>query len=293
MSAHGVQARLAAVDSIGAAVGSFARQAEPITDQASSAARDFETKVNDEHLHRVDALKRARAAREAAAQALRNCTENCGGLERALATADKDVDRATKRADASVKAFAQVGEAMRSFAIAGRTFLTALEDHAPRAEASTRDLSSQLRQYLGSGGESQDASGHGGRRSSSSKGASGEPSAGLQKVDLSQIESDRREPISYDKVSREHVVLGLNRLKTVVEPAVAVGKGSDYFKARDSAEGLSGEHSYSGVHNWFYNSDHAIKLTRTDSGKYTVSNGYHRLAVARELGIDSLPAVVR
>jgi hypothetical protein len=293
VSAQGVEAQLAAVDSIGAAVGSFARQAGPLADQASSAARDFESRVEDEYVRRVDALKKARQTKEAAAQALRNCTENCGGLERALAAADKEVDRATKRADASAKALAQVGEAMRAFAIARRSFLTALEDHAPRAEASTQDLSAQLRQYLGSGAESQGAPSRGGRGSSDSKDGSGTPSSGIQRVDLSQIENDRQETMSYDKVSREHVASGLNRLKTVVEPAVAMGKGPDYFKARDAAEGLSGEHSYSGVHNWFYNSDHAIKLSQTDSGRYTVTNGYHRLAVARELGIDSLPAVVR
>ena len=86
---------------------------------------------------------------------------------------------------------------------------------------------------------------------------------------------------SFEKVSREQVEWGLDRLKGVVEPALRHGKGADYFAARDADEGLSGERSYSGVYNWFYNSDHAIKVTRATGG-YVVTNGYHRLAVARE-----------
>jgi hypothetical protein len=288
----GVQAQIAAVDAIGSAVESFAIRARDASDQARSLARAFDSKVGEEHARRCEALKDARARRDAAEQALRACTENCGGLRRAVAEAEHDVQIATGRADASAKAVGRVGEAIHEFAMAQRTFVAVLDSHAPRATVSAAQLSSRLRQYLGSSRE--------GNSRGSSQGSSGTSSSpsnhrqgGLERVALSEIDDDRNGALAFDKVSRDKVEAGLDRLKSVVEPAVAMGKGSDYFSARDNAEGLSGEQSYSGVHKWFYDSNHAIKLTRTQSGRYEVTNGYHRLAVAREMGIESLPAVVR
>lgn len=292
-TAEGVQAQITAVDAIGSAVQSFAQRAKASSLQARSLARDFETKLGDEHERRCEMLRGARELRDAASRALQACKEDCGGLERALADAERKVQEATRRADVSAKALADVGEAIQRFGQAERTFETALDNHASRASAGTQQLSGQLHQYLGSHGEND-------RTSASSQRPSGSVSSpsisgvGAEKVSLSQIDDDRKgRPLSFEKVSRDKVSAGLDRLKSVVEPAVTIGKGADYFKARDAAEGLSGEQSYSGIHNWFYNSDHAIKLTRTGSGRFEVTNGYHRLAVAREMGIESLPVIVR
>lgn len=288
--AQGVEAKLAAVERVAEAVQAFARQATQAGEHASTLARQFERRASDEHDRRVKELTRAKTAREAAAAALRGCKEDCAPLERALAEAQRVEGVAARRADASAKAIASVGEAMQRFGASTRSFSTALETHAPAAVASTQQLSAQLQQYLASGNASPSGASAGGAPSSSGTSSSG--SRSTEDVEVQRIINDRKESMSFEKVSRDQVAWGLDRLKTVVEPALKLGKGSDYFQARDAAEGLSGEHSYSGVHNWFYNSDHAIKVTRA-SGGYVVSNGYHRLQVARELGIDTLPAVVR
>jgi uncharacterized protein YoxC len=287
-----VQAKLAAVEEIGSAVQSFAQHAEQSAEQAMTVAKQFERHVCDEHGQRVDELRRAQSAREAAAAALRVCTENCAALKQALAEAERAVAFAVMRAETSAKAVAQVGEALQDFGEARRIFDVAVQTYGPRARTSTEQLSSQLQQYLGSGsGGARNESG----RSQGDVGSGSHASVvmrSLEDVDLRKVINDRSDAPGFEKVSRSHVEWGLDSLKSVVEPALKMGKGPEYFTARDNAEGLSGERSYSGVYNWFYNTDHAIKLTQS-SGGYMISNGYHRLAVARELGIDTLPAVVR
>ena len=71
------------------------------------------------------------------------------------------------------------------------------------------------------------------------------------------------------------------------------GQGRVLLAQRDADEGLSGERSYTGVYRWYYHPDHAIKVSRLADGHLDVTNGYHRLYVARRMGVNSLPAVIR
>lgn len=86
---------------------------------------------------------------------------------------------------------------------------------------------------------------------------------------------------------------GLDLLVRVIEPAVRRGKGPDYFAGRDASEGCSGSRSYVAAHRWFYAPEEAIRLQRTADGGLDVIRGHDRVAAARELGIDELPAFVR
>lgn len=291
MGTEGVQAKLATVETIGRATQSFARQAGESAERALALAGQFEQQVCREHQRRVEVLKRAKRAREATASALRVCTENCGALHEALAKAEIAEAEAIKQADLSAKAVAQVGEALGGFRSAVRTFDAALQYHAPRAAHNTKQVLSQMQQIVGAGRESTSGSlgANGGTNDPISQSAT---VRGMEDIEIQRVINDRSSPLNFEKASRAHVEWGLDKLKTVVEPALRMGKGPDYFAKRDKDERLSGERSYSGVYNWFYNSDHAIKLTRA-SGGYVVSNGYHRLAVARELGLETLPALVR
>ena len=192
---------------------------------------------------------------------------------------------------ASVQAAAMLTEARSRLSRQAQTFLAALDRTAPGSQtaAAYRD---QLEGYLKTGSlervtQPVSGSGAGGGGSASSS------SSGSTSVALADVIDDRPGGLSFEKVSREQVEWGLDVLGRVVEPAVEMGKGPDYFAERDRAEGLSGERSYSGVHSWFYSPTHAIKLTRRLDGRLEVTNGYHRLAVAREMGITNLPAQVR
>jgi hypothetical protein len=96
-----------------------------------------------------------------------------------------------------------------------------------------------------------------------------------------------------DPILQEQIEWGLDVLARIVGPAVRMGKGTEYFADRDRSEGCSAERSYVRVHRWFYAPDEAIRLVRTDDGRLEVLGGCDRVAVARLLGVDELPAFVR
>lgn len=116
---------------------------------------------------------------------------------------------------------------------------------------------------------------------------------GFQTVAISDIDlSDSHVSSSDDfhKVSMSDMQAGLQKLQSVVAPAVAQGKDKDYFRELDQANGLSYPDGYLRIYEAFYG-DSPIRLEKI-GGRYQVINGYHRLFVAQKLGIASLPANV-
>ena len=75
-----------------------------------------------------------------------------------------------------------------------------------------------------------------------------------------------------------------------MRPAVRQGADGDDFARLDAERGLAYEHGYRRVYDAFYGND-AIRLERVGD-TYQVVNGYHRLFVARELGLATVPARV-
>lgn len=82
-------------------------------------------------------------------------------------------------------------------------------------------------------------------------------------------------------------------LREQVLPAMSAGHGLDYFQARDQAEGRMGARSYTDTFLGFFGDDNAIRLERQADGTFRVGNGFHRLWVAQQLGLDAIPAKVR
>lgn len=284
-----VQAQRSAVEAITAAVASLGNASGRVADGVAAALRQAEQRIQQQHDQRVAALHRARAAAEAAACALRGCRENCQGLERLLAEARRAEEVARRRADASAKALAVIGEAGSDMGASTRTFVAAVQAHVPRALGTTRELSGHLNEYVNTRAAASTA----GRTPSTTGSGPSVGSPGVAALEVQRVRDDRTEPLAFDKTSREQVEWGIERLKAVVEPAVERGKGQEYFAARDAAEGLNGERSYSGVYRWFYSDSSAIKVSRVADGSFSVVNGYHRLAVARELGVDTLPGMIK
>lgn len=124
-------------------------------------------------------------------------------------------------------------------------------------------------------------------------GAGARPARRIEDVPVAavdQSDSHVHGPGDFEKVSRDVMVSGFERLQNVVRPAVARGAGSDDFARMDAERGLAYPDGYQRVFDAFYGGDR-IRLER-HAGQYTVINGFHRLAVARDLGIDSVPAEV-
>lgn len=116
---------------------------------------------------------------------------------------------------------------------------------------------------------------------------------GIQDVPLGQIVLDDsfvRSAADFHKVSYEVMVVWPRLLEEVIRPAVWQGADGDDFTALDARAGLDYEHGHRRVYDAFYGGD-PVRLEWTGDG-YRVVDGYHRLFVARELGLATIPASV-
>lgn len=115
---------------------------------------------------------------------------------------------------------------------------------------------------------------------------------GLSEVALAEIDDADRHLDEGDFTkgySPQDLEWAVNALHDVVLPTVARGGGLDELRSRDLAEGRQGTRSYADTYSGFFG-DSAIVVERRDDGRYTVTNGYHRIWVARRMGTPTLPA---
>lgn len=77
-------------------------------------------------------------------------------------------------------------------------------------------------------------------------------------------------------------------LHEVVLPTLASGGTIEDLRARDVTEGRMGVRSYADTYSGFFG-DSAIHL----SSDLKVSNGYHRIWVAKQMGLSHVPAVIK
>lgn len=117
---------------------------------------------------------------------------------------------------------------------------------------------------------------------------------GIQDVAVDQIDTTDMThvtgPDDFTKVSYGEMAEGFQKLETVVRPEVEKGAGGDDFYELDQQQGLHYADGYQRVYDAFYGGD-AIKLEK-DGENYRVINGAHRLYVAKEIGIATVPARV-
>lgn len=110
----------------------------------------------------------------------------------------------------------------------------------------------------------------------------------LNMIDLD--DSPVRDEADYHKVSKAEMVAGFEKL-TQVRRWISQGATDQwlYDAAQEAREGGTTEaQSHYNIYKVFYG-DNAIALERVGD-RYRVLNGYHRLAVAQELGWTTIPA---
>lgn len=112
--------------------------------------------------------------------------------------------------------------------------------------------------------------------------------ASLDQIDLS--DSYVQGPTDYKKVAYEIMVEGVRKLADVVLPAVCNGADADYFAQLDQQNGAAYADGYHRVYDAFYGSD-PIRLEKIGDA-YNVIGGYHRLLIAKELGLPEIPASI-
>jgi len=117
---------------------------------------------------------------------------------------------------------------------------------------------------------------------------------GIMDVPLSQIDtsdSSVHGPADFRQSSPHDLMLeGVRRLDAVIRPAVQQGADGDDFSAYDTQHDLDHAHGYRRVYDAFYG-DEPIRLNK-DGDRYTVEAGYHRLFVAQEAGLITIPAQI-
>ncbi len=115
----------------------------------------------------------------------------------------------------------------------------------------------------------------------------------IQMVTLDQIDVSTSSVTGlqdFHKVSPQDMMEGFQKLQQVVMPAVAQGADGDYFAQLDTAQGLAFAHGYQRIFEGFYGND-AIRLEKLGA-TYHITNGEHRLFLARQLGLKAIPAFV-
>ena len=120
--------------------------------------------------------------------------------------------------------------------------------------------------------------------------------SGFQWVRLNEISAgdDLRPDEGFPKVSEAEMGQGLFHLMTVILPALAANPGarSDDFRERDHEQQLEFQAGSQHAYEAFFGND-AIALTRQPgSSAYGVTNGRHRIHVARRNGWVALPVRV-
>jgi hypothetical protein len=268
------------------------------------------------------ARKRAEAQREveAAARAARACHSdpkaNCSAEDDAL----EDAQKWLATTEDNLAGAKRCGERLRAAAARFRNELSAYRHHLELelggAAAFLGGLTVAADAYAGSSVSGGGGAAAGGAAPSGGWGGAGGatagfgPSAGpgggggaagglprIGKTDLVEAPLDRIDtgdsgvsgPESFRKTGYATMREGTQRLDEVVLPAVRGGAGGDHFAAMDAQRGLDYEHGYQRVYDAFFGTD-SLRLDARADGTYGVTNGYHRIHVARELGLRTLPA---
>ena len=234
----------------------------------------------------AEVVRRRRVECEAAEEALSRCrgdgNADCSGVARALA-------KARSRLEVGEKALQGVDSAAATLRAACLRLRSEVSANVQRAGAVLREAAGDAAEYL-----------QGAAATATSLPASGNGNAqrmgtgDVQFVPLSEIDTSDRSigPEDFGKgYSPADLTWSYNALHEVVLPAVDRGEGLEYFEKRDTSEGLSGTRSYTDTYLGFLGPDNAIRLNRVGNS-YQVTNGYHRIWVARQMGIDTVPARV-
>jgi hypothetical protein len=278
----------------------------------ASALEEIETALSDleraclgaqDHVNRrvaattsriADEVKARRRDRDIAVEQLRQARDD--GQRDVLVRA---VARAEARWEAAQQAQRQANQASAQAAGATARFGREIANGIREGHSIVRSARGDVDAYLGAAGR---AAGRVGIAPGTGSGASAKPvvsrevagGGGVQEVPISQIDTSDRDITSSDfgkGYSPEDLKWAMNALHEVVLPALAAGHDADYFAKRDAAEGRMGTRSYSDTHSGFFHDDHAIRLSST-GGRYHVENGYHRIWVARQMGLTHVPARV-
>lgn len=286
---EGADTRLSTVIELARALRESDAAVNAIQDQVSKSVTRVAQTVAEAQAAARQALNRAEAELSACQQ---QRDRDCSGVVVAVAKARERLDRAQQAMRLVERASARCVAAQARFS---REMLGASRDGQGILNKAAADLGAYLGGSIGSAANSPISPGIGSVSSRSGLAPLVGAPAGFADVPLALIDTGDSPVMgsaSFGKgYSPEDLAWAYEALHEVVLPAMAAGRGPDYFQERDQAEGRLGTRSYTDTYLGFFGHD-AIKLDRQADGSLSVGNGYHRIWVAREMGLKSVPARV-
>lgn len=254
------------------------------------------------------ATSQAGAARDEAERVVRGCANKVAVVEALLSAAGEDqrrrlqaeLIRAKEAYDQAKRANVRVQDVAASVGQLSRAHTTGAIAMVASARVKLSAMSQALEGYrLGGVVPGVGAIGGGGP---SAKGVGGGSlaSMGLAELDVSAADLDENPILDGDRSREAFGKGGLSRAdyrwavqtwNDTVGPGVASGKTREQFADRDERSSAKPLRRTADVYDLFAGTDR-IRVDRRADGSLNVINGRHRLLIARELGIKTLPGEV-
>lgn len=291
--------------------------ASTIPDELEASARQVSDHVNDVLAHRRDAL--THASRE-----LQDARDEHGLQERRAWEAanegrsyfpshvDVEAHRfAADLAEHAVERAARTKQVVDRWLLdcsrAARAYLITTGGIIAAAQASLGQTGQNLEQYRSGAARGGHTAGGGTSRGGSRTGGAGAATLAsmasaypgipggpddirlVPVADIDDGDSNITGPESFGKgYSVQDLTWAHDALLDVVIPTLAAGGTLDDLRARDAAEGRQGTRSFADTHAGFLGHD-AIRL----DSDMTIANGYHRVWVAKRMGLQSVAVRVK
>ena len=289
MTGDRAQSDVEALGNQALALGEFGRAGAEAVAQAERGAHEVVDRVNVE-------LARRRVSLARCEDALRGCLQaekgSCEGEARAVALAQRQLETA-------LTALRMAERARSRFQAPKARYVREASRLEGEGKRRLSAMSGDLERYLQAASAGAGVTSANLDKAGSNDGGTGSQGMpdGWEDVPLAAVDdsdSGVTGAESFGKgYSPEDLTWAFGALHEVVLPAMARGKGLDYFRERDHAEGRIGSRSYADTYHGFFGKGSAIKLDRRADGRYGVGNGYHRIWVAKRMGLSSVPGWIR
>lgn len=253
----------------------------------------------------TQAQSAAGAARGDVDSTIRKLANHVAALEALLSAADEEgrqqlqsrLGRATEELENAGRAGARLAQVEARVTRLNRAHVSASGQQVSSARTQLSAMSRALDGYRSSG------AGIGGGQASTAgvpEADSAITSTGLTDLDVSSADlddnpilDDNRSQGTFGKggLSRADYRWAVQTWDDTVGPGVVAGKTREDFATRDARSNAQPLRRTANVYDMFLGSDR-IRVDRRQDGTLDVVNGRHRLLIARELGIKTLPGQV-
>jgi CHASE3 domain sensor protein len=286
-------------------LGRFSNDAQASIQIAEQEIRQVEEWLQQRLAFWQAEVPRRRAALRAAEIALAAClaskvldltgqiqTPDCGSYAAEVTRARQQLQQAEEELNNVKNWISKVNQAATMYRARVLNLKRIIQNEIPKANSLLGEKIDELQQYISGGSHSSGSISAPSTTNTASM--SGDwIDTGIQSVELDKIDLEDSSVNSSDdfhKVSQQDMVEGLQKLQDVVAPAVANGADGDYFTQMDTNQGLSYADGYRKIYDAFFGNS-CIRLDKIGN-RFRVNNGYHRIFIAQQLGIRSLPARV-